>query len=511
MHAAKDILRTHAERTSWTELTPPEDVDSFYRALDRSSDEVRLRTLGTSREGRELLLVTLARPGVEDARGAHATGKPVVLIAAQVHGDEPAGKEGLMLFARDLVHGPLNALLDDVIFVLVPQLNPDGATLGAWGTRTNGEGFDLNRDYLQLDHPEIRAIVEEVIVAWQPHVVVDAHELSGPPRVYDFYTLGPDNINGPDGPADFTRERVIPAVVEAVEGAGFTHFVYHVAADDPARGLSGDLHGARALTAYAGAHGAISILFETLRAGDARIGIERRVGIHRLALEALADFVVQNREEVVAMVADGRREMVRRGAAVSPADSIAVRVELVAGREVSYRVAGSGAGIAGSGFRGSVPAGDVVELRVPLLDSAVVTLSRMRPVGYAIEAHRSDLAHHLARHGLRVERTLQPLVLDVEVFRVDSLRAEVAAPEDEQAPQLWTTAHPATLSLPAGSYLVFAAQPSSALLFHLLEPEDDNSYASTGAFEREAIRGRTLPVYRLLARPPVNGAVESFP
>ena len=84
------------------------------------------------------------------------------------------------------------------------------------------------------------------------HVIVDAHELPGPPRLYDFYTLGPHNVNGPAETERFTKERAIPAVVEAVEAAGYTHFVYHTPGDvthHPEEGLSGGSYGARTLTA----------------------------------------------------------------------------------------------------------------------------------------------------------------------------------------------------------------------------------------------------------------------
>lgn len=500
--SAPSVLQTHAEQTGWAEMTSYEEVVSFYRELAARSPDVRLREIGESREGRPLLLVTLARPAVAEPWQAQTSGKPIILIGAQVHGDEPAGKEGLMMFARDLALGPLSELLDEVIFVFVPQLNPDGAEAGEWGTRANPAGFNLNRDYLRLDNPETQTMVEHAIASWRPHVIVDAHELPGPPRIYDFYTLYPANVNGPRAPSRLAEERVVPAVIGALEDAGYTHFVYHRVpgntVEDLAEGISSGSYGARALSSYGGAQGAVSILFESLRERDARIGLEDRARRHRVAMEALARYVAQNPAEVIGAVEEGRAEMRRLGMEWNPADSIIVRVREVPSGEVDYRM---------REMRrtedGWQPTGDTLELRVPLLDSAVVTLARVRPVGYAIEPHRGDLADHLASHGLQVERLLAPAEVRVESFHVDSIALESDIYEGYVPQTVWTTTEEQSVTLPAGTYLVRAAQPTAAIAFHLLEPEDDNSYASVGRFAAEARRGRPLPVHRLMEIPNV--------
>jgi hypothetical protein len=177
--AIPEELRTHAERSGWTELTPHAEVVRFYNELARLSPDARLMEIGTSREGRPIQLVTLSRPAVAEPWEAHASGKPIYFIGAQVHGDEPAGKEGLMLFARELAFGSATDLLDDVVFLFIPQINPDAAEAGQRGTRANPAGYNVNRDYSRLVNPESRTMVTKVFNPWRPHVMVDAHELTG--------------------------------------------------------------------------------------------------------------------------------------------------------------------------------------------------------------------------------------------------------------------------------------------------------------------------------------------
>jgi hypothetical protein len=490
-------LQTHAEASGWTALTPHADVVGFYR-LAAASPEVRLREIGRSREGRPLHLVTLARPGISDPWEAHASGRPILFIGAQVHGDEPAGKEGLMLFARDLAVGALNHLLDEVVFVFIPQMNPDGAEGGEWGTRANAAGYNLNRDYLRRVNPEARA-VSEALVAWRPHVVVDAHELPGPVRVYDFYTLHPRNLNGPTAVSRFAAERAIPAIETALAGHGYTHIVYHTAgglAERPEEGFAVGGFGSRSLTNYGGAMGAITLLYETLRERDARIGIEDRARRQRIAMEALTRYVAEHPAEVTGAVEAGRREMAARAARWDEGDSIAIRIRMVEKREVDYRVA------AMERMDGRwEPTGDTLDLRVPVRDSAVVVQGRVRPVGYAIAPSHPEIAEDLRAHGLVVERLLEPVTVRHQVLRVDSAGTDATPYEGYVARTIRASTEPGQDELPAGTFLVNAGQPNAALLFELLEPEGQDSYATTGWLDAAIWPGRLLPVSRLQAWP----------
>lgn len=502
-------LETPAERAGWQRLSTFDEVSAFYEELVARSPEARMRQVGESREGRPIRWVTLSRPAVAGPVEAHASGKPVILIAAQIHGDEPAGKEGLMMFARDLAFGPLNPLLDQAVFVLVPVINPDGAEAGTWGTRANRAGYNINRDYMRLVNPEAVAMVEGVIVPWSPHVIVDAHELTGP-RWYDFYALHPSSAVAPRAPVELAAGPATDAVRGAIEGAGYTYFPYHLQPADPTRvpteGILGAGYGPRQLRVYGGVQGAVTLLYESRRGPDAREGIEPRARWHYLAMAALARWAAGNGHEVRAAVAAGADEMRVRGARWDPADSLAVRVRFVPRAEpVAYRMPEMRPR-AGGGFEAT---GRILDLTIPYADSAVAVVSRVRPVGYALAPHRGDLARHLARHGVQVERLLAPAEVRVESFRVDSVHVDTTPFEGYLPRTVWTTVQPSTTTLPAGSWLVRADQPRAAIAFHFLEPEDEDSFASTGELISEERVGGTLPIHRLVEFP--RAATELLP
>ena len=73
---------------------------------------------------------------------------PRVYISAGIHGDEPAGPLAALRLLQEN-QWPANAEI-----ILHPCLNPTGFFLNR---RDNGQGIDLNRDYLDLQSAEVRA------------------------------------------------------------------------------------------------------------------------------------------------------------------------------------------------------------------------------------------------------------------------------------------------------------------------------------------------------------------
>ena len=490
--ASDTVPATPAEARDYRTIATPDEVADFYRTLAALSHEVRVREFGRSAEGRPLQEVVLARPAISDPWEAHASGRPIVLLNAMVHGDEPAGRDALMAFARDVALGDLSELLDDLIFVLSPELNPDGTVRGEWGARNNTFQRNVNRDYLRLVNPETRAFVPDVLAAWRPHVIVDLHELIGPPRVYDFYTSFPFDVAGPHHNWRMTRDELVPAIVAALEADGHTHFPYHRVpaglVDDPSIGVSAGSYGARALSSYGGAAAALTVLYETRRPRDARLELDDRVRRQEVALHGMARWVATNRDRVLETVARERAELAARGARWDEADSVAVRVEQVPSRTLPYQL---------------LVDGDTVRLEVPVLDSTRITLGRIRPVAYLIEPHRREVAEHLALHGLQVDRLLAPASIPGESYRIESVSRGDRPYEGYIERTVTTSMEAGTVEAPAGSYLVRLDQPLARIALHLLEPEDENSLLSMGWFTTEERRGVRHSVHRLRELPPV--------
>jgi murein peptide amidase A len=76
---------------------------------------------------------------------------PIVFLSGGIHGDEPCGPDALCL------HFEQHELPDQFHWVVAPLLNPAGFRAG---TRENGQGIDLNRDFFRQTSGEIRALTD---------------------------------------------------------------------------------------------------------------------------------------------------------------------------------------------------------------------------------------------------------------------------------------------------------------------------------------------------------------
>ena len=168
----------------------------------RSEGRMTVAVAGPSALGRDLYLVTVnALDTVQRRKGFQAwqeirrialtdpararrsldrSGGDVkvpILIHGAIHGDEYEGVDAVMQLIERLATIPsggdpeVDAILDHavVLFNVIP--NPDGRIAGM---RANGNGFDLNRDYLTQSQPETAAAVS-ILQEWLPPDLLDLH------------------------------------------------------------------------------------------------------------------------------------------------------------------------------------------------------------------------------------------------------------------------------------------------------------------------------------------------
>ncbi|MGQ8365689.1 M14 family metallopeptidase [Glaciecola sp. 1036] len=117
---------------------------SYERHLDligsaQTSDNCRHELLGLTIDGRELNMLVA---------GDESTAKQKIWVIARQHPGETMAEwlmEGLISRLLDAQDGVARELLQDAVFYLVPNMNPDGAYRGH--LRTNAAGRNLNREW----------------------------------------------------------------------------------------------------------------------------------------------------------------------------------------------------------------------------------------------------------------------------------------------------------------------------------------------------------------------------
>ncbi|MDU0112157.1 M14 family metallopeptidase [Psychrosphaera aquimarina] len=199
----------------------------YFKVLAQHSDRVSLKVIGKSHEQRELLQVTITSSAnhnkLDSIQQQHiarlsSSKKPnsdtlplVVNLNYSVHGDESSGSNASLLVAYYLAasnNPEVLKYLDKMVILLDPSLNPDGLSRFAqWANQHKGHNlnadpnnrehvqdwirgrvnhywFDLNRDWLLLQHPESQARIAQYH-QWRPNVLTDHHEM-GPHSTFFF-------------------------------------------------------------------------------------------------------------------------------------------------------------------------------------------------------------------------------------------------------------------------------------------------------------------------------------
>jgi Zinc carboxypeptidase len=154
-------------------------------ALGRDMYKVTINPLDTVarrqafQRWREVRRVALDDPARGQALVASAGDaiKVPVFIQGAIHGNEYEGVDAIMQLIERLATTPdgddpeVDAIRDHLIVVFNVIQNPDGRIAG---TRANGNGFDLNRDYLTQSQSETLASVR-IMKEWLPPEVLDMH------------------------------------------------------------------------------------------------------------------------------------------------------------------------------------------------------------------------------------------------------------------------------------------------------------------------------------------------
>jgi hypothetical protein len=439
-----------------------------------------------------------------------------------------AGKDAAMEIMRDLVHGDLRPLLDEVVVLVVPTINPDGAEVRR---RTNEEGFDMNRDYIKLESQEIHALVTEVIQEWQPEIWVDTHHGGSAPYTLTYQT----NMN-PAGDQElvaFGNDRILSRVRAALRAEDYDGFWYTGVGN--VNGVEGWVPTSvepRKQHVFATLANTVGFLYETPSSshrvtnnGTEVVAIpdeeryRHQVRGQYIGQRELIRFAAEESEDLEAVVRTARARAVQLGNDDADGDQIVIDYQQVAKYEDSYwRRSGGGRG--GRGGRG----GDG-EVTYELVTGPVFTLfeptrTTTRPWGYLIPPGMTKLIPILLEHDITVKRLTEPVTLEVEAYEASA----VETTQYFQAHYLKdVTAEVVTESVefPAGSFFVPSGQPLSNFISYILEPETDDNLVTWGYLDNvlretgdeggQGGRGgrgpqtQRVPIYRLMHKADLAG------
>jgi dipeptidyl-peptidase 4 len=476
---AQDWPRTWQEQNKFQAgPTPFVPLMEFWYELARLSPEVSIRPLTETLLDRELTLVVVSKDQVLTPQDAIRSGKTIVLIANSVHGGETAGKEASQIVARDLVAGNLRHLLDDVIVLFIPLVNPDG---GEVGRCTKEEKIDTNPQYLKLESQEIQALVTKVMNEWTPDIHLDTHHGGSVP-----YVITWQGTLNPAADADlraYPYKAIFPAIRQALRAEDYDGFDYSGARMfDGVPGWGSTSVEPRKHHVYTGLVNSIGILLETpagtrrLRQNGTRleeVPAEERyfhqVRGQEIAKRAILQVAAERRQEIRALTTASRLRAARNGsgAAGVASDPVVLEYRLVSRGKEEVWVPDAGA-----------PLGYKPEMRDIFL-AYEPTRTTPRPAGYVLPPSMARVLPLLLDHGIVVHRFTRPATLDLEVYHATAVKQDEYF-QGHYLKSAVVVKSTETVEVPAGAYYVSTAQSRGNLIAYLMEPETDDNLITWG-------------------------------
>lgn len=461
------------------------DTRAWFDRLDAASDLIRIEPFAISPEGRPIYAVIASKDG-----GAFDPSKPVLMIQAGIHPGEIDGKDAGMMLLRDIAFHGKDGLLDRVNLILIPILSVDGHERASpysrpnqrgpriQGWRNTGTNQNLNRDYLKLDQPEMRA-VRGLILKYRPDLYVDVHVTDGMDYQYDV-TYG---FNGEDGA--FSRSPAAsawldgtfkPAMNAALSAQGHIpgELVFGIDEQDPKKGLSDGGLGERFSNGWGAAAHVPTILIEnhSLKPYEQRV-----LGTYVFIEEALGLMAEKGADLRAATASDSALRPAEILANFEP-DPNPVSTRDFLG--VAYETYDSPA----SGRREVRWLGrpDPVHWQMPFYGSRP-TLTLKRPVAYWVPAYRADLIERLRAHGVQMEAIQAPRTVSVSMLRlVDPVLADATNEGHVQASVKTVEPQTRDWTFAPGSVRVPTDQPLGDIVVLLLEPQSSESFFAWGMF-----------------------------
>ena len=487
-----------------------EQMVAYWKKLDQQSDRMKLVRIGTTAEGRPMMMAIITSPenqrNLEHFRRiaqrlalardltpdqAHALarqGKAVVWIDGGLHASEVLGSQQLVETVYEMVSRTdaetMRFLHDDILLAVL--CNPDGMDLVSnWYNRQADTlkrstsdlprlyqkyvGHDDNRDFFMANQPETQAMNTVMYREWFPQIVYNHHQ-TGPAGTIMFSPPFRDPFN-------YNFDPLVPMELDLVGAAMHTRFLAH---DMPGVTMRSGANystwwngGLRTMPYF---HNMIGLLTEAvgnptpiriplvpdqqLPRGDLPMPIapdsvwhfRQSIEYELTANRAVLDVASRYREHFLYNIYQMGANSIARGSrdnwTVTPDEVDSLKAEVARARERARSAGGGGEAAEARTFTRAVPDSFFHVLRDP---------ARRDPRGYIIPADQPDLpraikfVNILIKGGVEVQRA-------TSAFTVNGAR------------------------YPAGSFVVQAAQAFRPHVLDMFEPQDyPNDFRYPGA------------------------------
>ena len=461
-------------------------IVSYYQALDKQYDQLKVYNIGTTDIGKPLQLIVLSRDKVFDPAIIKKQNKRVILINNGIHPGEPEGIDASMMLVRNLLKK--NTLPKNVVVCMIAVYNIGGCLNrglsrvnqngpAAYGFRGNARNLDLNRDFIKADSKNVLGFMQ-IVNTWKPDVFLDNHTSDGADYQYVMTLIETQHNKQNPVLADYTAKTLTPELFLRMKKSGFemTQYVESEGAT-PDSGLVAFLETPRYSSGFMAQRNIISYITET----------------HML--KTYAPRVISTYDFMQHLIDIVQRDAVSIGKIKAQADAevknqktFALNWELDKNDFDTLTFNGFTAGYKPSEVSGlprlyydrSKP----FTKNIRYYNTYKATVSAEKPIAYIIPQAWGKVIDLLGRNGVKTHRLQSDTTISVQTYYITDYKTP---PRPFEGHYLHSnekvSVKTASLKFYAGDVVVYTDQPLNRYIVETLEPQGVDSFFAWNFFD----------------------------
>ncbi len=484
-------LETWYEKSGCLETPRYDETVSYCKLLAEQSKMVKYESFGKSPQGRDLPLLIVDRNGNFTPGAVRRSGNAVLLIQACIHAGEPEGKDAGLTLIRDIItKKEMETLIDGVTVIFIPifsvdgherfgphnRINQNGPKEMGW--RTTAQNYNLNRDYMKADAPEMKAWLA-LFNEWLPDFFIDCHTTDGADYQY-VLTYGLETGGNMDeNLTRWQKEVYLPYVTTMMEKSGFPIFPYVFFRNwhDPRSGIGSWASSPLLSQGYTALQNRPGLLIETHMLKPYKPRVEATYCMIKHTMELLKS-EKQNLRKLVEQSDEYTRTPSFRAKEYPLGFNNAFKDSTMMDfKGIDYEVTKS-----------DLTGGDWIKYngkqkmyRIPFFGKIDPVNPVKLPEAYIIPAEWTDIIDRLKLHAVKMTVLKKPRSIKVKYYKFSNVKFRNTPYEGHQTLTGFDLEeNEGEWGFPAGSVIIDMNQRTAKIVAHLLEPKAQASFVGWG-------------------------------
>lgn len=480
---------TKFETSDFLSTSGYDETINYFKKLEQASPFAKLKTFGISSQGRNLYYFVVSKEMNFEATDLVKSEKPLILINNGIHAGEIEGKDACMLLLREiLITKEKEQLIDFANIIVIPIFNVDGHERISkynrinqngpeeMGWRTTAQNYNLNRDFVKADSPEMQAFLK-LFSTYLPDFFIDTHTTDGA----DYqYTITYEISKGPNvytGTAKLVKDEILPFILNKVESTGYLIAPYvGFLGDDPESGLTDWVASPRLSNGYAIIQNRIGLLIETHMMKP----YEQRVFSTKEMITAVLEYANINPHKILNISQEADNKTIEQY--FQNKNFFPIQFQRTNEYE-NFLYKGIKFHKDSSLISGTIKTtytGEKYEIEIPHFNKFKIVDSVLAPFGYIIPKEWEFIADRLRLHGVEIDLLSEDKEMTMTKYKFKNVKFNTS-PYEGRTP---VTVNYDTLKviekIPKGSLIVKCNQRTLRVILTALEPKSTDSFLRWG-------------------------------